>query len=206
MATDHIRYDLLVQDAFRGIFRKVMIDAAAKGMPGEHHFYITFRTNASGVKLSDRMRAQYPGDMTIILQHQFWDLIVNDTGFEVGLSFQNIPERLVVPFDAVTGFFDPSVNFGAEFTVDAPAGDAPVAASGPSLVTNAASQTQPAKISTDTRPRNDLPRTKTRGSASEPDVTESADDISKAAVKTVEAPEPDQASKVVSIDAFRKKT
>ena len=205
MATDHIRYDLLVQDAFRGIFRKVMNDAAAKGMPGEHHFYITFRTNAPGVKLSDRMRAQYPGDMTIILQHQFWDLIVNDTGFEVGLSFQNIPERLVVPFDAVTGFFDPSVNFGAEFTVDTPADAAP--ATGPALVTSTPEK-PPAKATPEARPRNDLPRTKTRGSASEPDVTEgAADNVSpKAAVKGVDAPEPDQASKVVSIDAFRKKT
>ena len=118
MATDLIRYDLLVQNAFRDIFRKVLADVAAKGLPGDHHFLVTFRTGAPGVKISDRLRQAHPQDMTIVLQHQFWDLAVTDTGFSVGLSFKNVPEKLVVPFSAVTGFFDPSVNFGAEFTVE----------------------------------------------------------------------------------------
>jgi uncharacterized protein len=120
MATDHIRYDILAQSALRGVVRTVLADVAKKGLPGEHHFKITFNTAAPGVRLSDRMRAQYPEAMTIILQHQFWDLHVDDDAFEVGLSFGGIPERLAVPFEAVTAFFDPAVQFGFQFeTLDA---------------------------------------------------------------------------------------
>jgi uncharacterized protein len=115
MATDHIRYDILAQAALRGVVRTVLADAAKKGLPGEHHFKITFNTKAAGVRLSDRMRARYPQDMTVVLQHQFWDLTVNDTTFEVGLSFGGVPERIAVPFDAVTAFFDPAVQFGFQF-------------------------------------------------------------------------------------------
>jgi hypothetical protein len=115
MATDHIRYDILAQEALRGVVRTVLTDAAKKGLPGEHHFKITFNTTAPGVRLSDRMRAQYPESMTIVLQHQFWDLIVGDDGFEVGLSFGGVPERLAVPFAAVTAFYDPAVQFGFQF-------------------------------------------------------------------------------------------
>jgi uncharacterized protein len=115
MATDHIRYDILAQAALRGVVRTVLADAAKKGLPGEHHFKITFNTKAPGVRLSDRMRARYPQDMTIVLQHQFWDLAVNETTFEVGLSFGGVPERIIVPFDAVTAFFDPAVQFGFQF-------------------------------------------------------------------------------------------
>jgi uncharacterized protein len=112
---DHIRYDLLAQAALRGVVRTVLSDTAGKGLPGDHHFKITFDTTAPGVKLSDRMRAQYPQAMTVVLQHQFWDLAVNDDTFEVGLSFSGVPERVVVPFEAVTAFFDPSVQFGLQF-------------------------------------------------------------------------------------------
>jgi hypothetical protein len=112
---DHIRYDLLTQQALRGVVRNVLAEAAKKGLPGEHHFYISFDTRAEGVRLSERLRAQYPEQMTVILQHQFWDLAVSDTGFEVGLSFGGIPEKLGVPFDAIKGFFDPSVQFGLQF-------------------------------------------------------------------------------------------
>jgi uncharacterized protein len=125
MATDHIRYDLLAQNALRGVVRTVLADVAKKGLPGEHHFKITFNTTAPGVRLSDRMRAQYPETMTIILQHQFWDMHVDDTGFEVGLSFGGVAERLAVPFEAVTAFFDPAVQFGFQFeTLDAAAAGA----------------------------------------------------------------------------------
>ena len=113
--TDHIRYDVLARDAMRGVLRKVLADAAKSGLPGEHHFYITFLTRAEGVQLSPRMIAQYPQEMTIILQHQFWDLTVTDDRFEVGLSFGGVPERLVVPFSAIKSFFDPSVQFGLQF-------------------------------------------------------------------------------------------
>ena len=96
MSVDYIRYDVLTQEAMRGVVRTVLKDAAVKGLPGDHHFFITFDTQAQGVKLSPRMRAQYPQDMTIVLQHQFWDLTVSDDVLEVGLSFNGIPERLVV--------------------------------------------------------------------------------------------------------------
>jgi hypothetical protein len=112
---DQIRYDLLTQKALRGVVRSVLSDAAKKGLPGDHHFYIGFDTHAPGVRLSERLRAQYPEQMTIILQHQYWDLIVSDSGFEVGLSFGGIPEKLGVPFDAINSFFDPSVQFGLQF-------------------------------------------------------------------------------------------
>jgi len=112
---DQIRYDLLTQQALRGVVRRVLTDTAKKGLPGDHHFYISFNTRADGVRLSDRLRAQYPDEMTIILQHQFWELKVGEEGFEVSLSFGGIPERLTVPFEAINGFFDPSVQFGLQF-------------------------------------------------------------------------------------------
>jgi len=132
MATDHIRYDVLARDALRGVLRRVLNDAAAHGLPGEHHFFITFLSQVDGVKLSPRLLAQYPEEMTIILQHQFWDLVVSEDRFEVGLSFGGIPERLVVPFSAIKSFFDPSVQFGLQFepsegTADVPATNLPAA-------------------------------------------------------------------------------
>lgn len=122
---DHIRYDLLVREALRTVVRRVVSEVAKSGLPGDHHFYISFDTGAEGVKISPRLRAQYPSEMTIVLQHQFWDLVVSETGFEIGLSFGGVPERLTVPFDAIKGFFDPSVQFGLEFEV---AGDQVAAA------------------------------------------------------------------------------
>jgi hypothetical protein len=115
MAVDHIRYDILAQDALRGVVRQVLADAAKKGLPGEHHFFITFDTQAAGVRLSARMREQYPEEMTIVLQHQFWDLKVTDDNFEVGLSFGGVPETLLVPFEAIKSFFDPSIQFSLQF-------------------------------------------------------------------------------------------
>ena len=112
---DHIRYDLLTQQALRGVVRNVLSEAAKKGLPGEHHFYVSFDTQAEGVRLSDRLKAQYPEQMTIILQHQFWDLEVDEDSFSVGLSFGGVPEKLHVPFEAIKGFFDPSVQFGLQF-------------------------------------------------------------------------------------------
>jgi uncharacterized protein len=125
MATDHIRYDVLARDALRGVLRRVLTDAAEHGLPGDHHFFITFVSTADGVKLSPRLLAQYPEEMTVILQHQFWDLVVTEERFEVGLSFGGIPERLVIPFSAIKSFFDPSVQFGLQFETSdaAPAAD-----------------------------------------------------------------------------------
>ena len=114
--TDHFRYDLLTQQALRSVVRNVLAEVAKKkSLPGDHHFYISFDTQAEGVRLSERLRTQYPEQMTIILQHQFWDLAVNERTFEVGLSFGGVPEKLEIPFDAVNGFFDPSVQFGLQF-------------------------------------------------------------------------------------------
>ncbi|MAS12530.1 MAG: hypothetical protein CMH69_04435 [Nitratireductor sp.] len=117
MAEDRIRYDILAQDALRGVMRKVLAEVARTGLPGEHHFFITFLTNAPGVRVSSRLRERYPEQMTIVLQYQYWDLKVSETGFEVGLSFADVPEMLSVPFSAVRGFYDPSVNFELEFDV-----------------------------------------------------------------------------------------
>ena len=130
MALDLIRYDILAQAALRGVVRTVLADAAKKGLPGDHHFKITFNTTAPGVRLSERMRARFPQEMTIVLQHQFWDLAVAEHAFEVGLSFGGIPEKVGVPFEAVTAFYDPAVQFGFQFeTVEAAAaGDSPAAA------------------------------------------------------------------------------
>ena len=127
MPTDHIRYDVLARDALRGVLRRVLSDAAEHGLPGEHHFFITFLSKADGVKLSPRLLAQYPEEMTIILQHQFWDLVVTEDRFEVGLSFGGIPERLVVPFAAIKSFLDPSVQFGLQFEPSETAAEAPAA-------------------------------------------------------------------------------
>jgi hypothetical protein len=115
MAVDHIRYDLLTQEALRGVLRTVLSDAAKNGLPGDHHFFVTFDTCAEGVRLSQRMRAQYPKEMTIVLQHQFWDLAVSEEAFELGLSFGGVPERLSIPFAAVKRFVDPSVPFDLQF-------------------------------------------------------------------------------------------
>ncbi|CDZ33379.1 SspB family protein [Neorhizobium galegae] len=118
MGQDHIRYDILAQDALRGVIRKVLTEVAATGrLPGDHHFFITFLTGAPGVRISQHLKAKYAEQMTIVVQHQFWDLKVSDTQFEVGLSFSDTPERLVVPFNAIRGFYDPSVNFELEFEV-----------------------------------------------------------------------------------------
>ncbi len=112
MADSQIRYDLLMQDAMRGVIRAVLAKVAENGLPGDHHFYIVFDTTAEGVEISPRIRAQYPEEMTIVLQHQFWGLKVTNDSFEVQLSFNNQLEHLKVPFTAVRGFIDPSVSYG----------------------------------------------------------------------------------------------
>ncbi|KQZ81400.1 hypothetical protein ASD64_10450 [Mesorhizobium sp. Root157] len=117
MADDHIRYDILAQEALRGVMRKVLAEVARAGLPGNHHFFITFLTGAPGVRISSRLRERYPEQMTIVVQFQYWDLKVTDAGFEIGLSFSDVPEKLEIPFSAVRGFYDPSVNFELEFDV-----------------------------------------------------------------------------------------
>jgi uncharacterized protein len=115
VSTDLIRYDLLAQDALRDVIRRVLRMALRDGLPGNHHFYITFDTQHAGVKMSNRLREGFPQEMTIILQHQYWDLTVDDVGFSVGLSFKGLPEKIGMPYSAIKEFFDPSVSFGLKF-------------------------------------------------------------------------------------------
>jgi uncharacterized protein len=217
MASDLIRYDLLVQEALRSVLRKVLADTARDGLPGNHHFVIVFRTDAAGVRIPAKLREKYPQEMTVVLQHEFWDLAVTDQHFEVRLHFDRKPELLVIPFTAVTGFFDPSVEFGLKFEM---ANEAPAAAS-PAAIAPQATALRPVPPE----------KTKPRGSGSEPveinpKLADQAD-VAKQALgkglgksefgksetlkstkpelaKTDDAP-PESPTKVVSIDAFRKK-
>jgi hypothetical protein len=191
MAADLIRYDLLVQDAVRGVVRKVLSDVASDGVPGEHHFYIGFRTHARGVRLSSRMRELYPDEMTIVLQHQFWDLSVTGEAFEVGLSFQNNPEMLLIPFDAVTRFADPSVGFELQFAVeDESAGVSDTGSSPP--------QTAPVSVLEPLVQAPPFPEAKPARQTKK---------ASEAAKSDGAAAKPQKGEpKVVSIDAFRKKS
>jgi hypothetical protein len=190
MSKDLIRYDLQVQDALRGVVRKVLADAARDGLPGDHHFYITFRTHAPGVKLSNRLREQYPEEMTIILQYQFWDLKVDEIGFEVGLHFKNVPERLIVPFEAIAGFYDPSVQFGLKFEAQAEGDEAE---DDESAIEFGPVANPPRPAFQAEKPRGAEP--KAAPAAEKPDETAEAEE--KAG---------DESAKIVSIDAFRKKT
>jgi uncharacterized protein len=116
MAQDLFQYEKMVERALRGVVRDALLRAAREGLRSAHHFYIGFATQMPGVAIPDHLRAKYPDEMSIVLQHQFWDLDVTDDGFSVTLSFQKQLERLVVPFAAVRSFADPSVNFALEFT------------------------------------------------------------------------------------------
>jgi len=129
MTKDGLRYDRMVEAALRGVVREALAEAAEKGLVGGHHFYITFKTNAAGVDISDHLRAKYPEEMTIVIEHQFWDLTVTDECFAVTLSFNNRPERLTVPFAAIGAFADPSVKFGLQFQ-EAMLGETPAAGAG----------------------------------------------------------------------------
>jgi hypothetical protein len=176
MAEDLIRYDVLAQEALRGLVKKVLSEVAQAGLPGEHHFFVTFNTQYTGVRISSRLAAEYPGEMTVVLQHQFWDLTVTDSAFEVGLSFKGVPEKLHVPLRAITSFVDPHASFALKFDV---AADAAVPAA---EVEKPAAEPQTAITS---------PKTARKSAAKKPGGKE-------------KAAEPDKAA-VVSLDAFRKK-
>jgi hypothetical protein len=115
MSEDLMDYQALVEGAMRTVVREALRRVAADGLPGDHHMYITFRTQAPDVDIASRLVAQYPDEMTIVIQHQFWGLDVAEDAFEITLSFSGKNERLHIPLDAVTGFADPSVNFGLQF-------------------------------------------------------------------------------------------
>ena len=184
MSTDLIRYDLLAQEALRGVVRRVLEDVVRTGVPGEHHFYISFNTEFPGARISPRLREKYPEEMTVILQHQFWDLAVTEHGFEVALSFSNVPEKLYVPFDSITGFFDPSVKFGLKFE--------PL---------NQQAEDKPAKAAP-------APRDTPRGAASEPQESPPSrrkTDKPAKDEKVAGADDDDKGAQIVSLDKFRKK-
>jgi uncharacterized protein len=115
MAKDELGYDRIVERQLRGVAREVLLQIAAKGLPGEHHFYVTFRTDFPGVTIGPNLKEQFPKEITIVLQHQFWGLEVTDEAFTVTLSFGGKHERLHVPFEALVSFTDPSVRFGLQF-------------------------------------------------------------------------------------------
>jgi len=111
-----IPYDEIVQEALRAVVGRVLGEVQRNGgLPGNHHFYITFKTTAPGVDIPKHLVERFPDEMTIVIQNRFWDLKVGEEGFEVGLSFNQVPARLVIPFAAVTGFVDPAVNFALQF-------------------------------------------------------------------------------------------
>ena len=209
MAADHIRYDLLAQDALRGVVRKVLSDAAKHGLPGDHHFFVTFDTCAEGVRLSQRMRAQYPKEMTIVLQHQFWDLVVSEEAFEVGLSFGGIPERLSVPFAAVKQFHDPSVEFGLQFEQ--------IAAASPEAAPKPARPASPGKrgrggehgesgtVRAQSKSRRVAPAVPSVPMPLDPQTTDPSDDgTAKPRDRAADKP-AEKTGEVVRLDRFRKK-
>jgi len=133
---DLLGYDRMMERAVRGVVREALAVAASRGLPGAHHFYITFKTQAPGVTIPDFLVAKYPEEMTIVLEHQFWDLEISEDAFSVTLRFSNKPARLTIPFAAVSTFADPSVQFGLQFkqpdgTIPAAAPDSPAAAAEP---------------------------------------------------------------------------
>ncbi len=178
MDDDQIRYDILAQEALRGVMRKVLSEVARTGLPGNHHFFITFMTGAPGVRISKRMREKYPDQMTIVLQYQYWDLKVTDKEFEVGLSFAEVPEKLTIPFAAIRGFYDPSVNFELEFDVDMEAAEESDSSEPASLPVSA--------------PRKEKPKSKKNKEQAPESDNDGEDDGQKSA-------------DVVSLDSFRKK-
>jgi hypothetical protein len=183
MATDLIRYDLLVQDALRSVVRKVLADTARNGLVGDHHFNIAFKTQAPGVVAPAAVKQRFPDEMSIILQHEFWDLVVTPDAFEVSLNFSRRPERLTVPFDSITGFTDPSVPFGFKLE---PRVSEPAASPAPAAVEKQAPATAkpaPVKPAKPSQP------------ASTPKSAQRAENPAELASE----------AKVVSIDAFRKK-
>jgi len=191
MADDQIRYDILTQDALRGVVRKVLSEVARTGLPGEHHFYITFGTRSPGVRVSSRVLEKYPQEMTIVLQHQYWELKVDEHSFEVGLSFGGVPERLAVPFTAIKGFADPTAQFALQFE---PVTGEPVA----DAETIAEAEKEP-EIPAILQQAADEPKEKPR--AQKPVKAIKAE-------KADQPPKTDEAERsadIVSIDAFRKK-
>jgi uncharacterized protein len=194
-AEAHIDYEALAQVAMRSMVRMVLARVAKTGLPGEHHFYIAFDTQAPGVSLSKRLREKYPKEMTVVLQHRFWDLGVSDDRFEVKLTFDGIPERLSVPFAALKVFFDPSVPYGLQFE------DSDLAGESLGSSEAAAAEAQPGKL--EKKPRS--PRKPRSEKAAEPPRPERPLGRPQIVASKPESGDASNENKVVNIDAFRKK-
>jgi hypothetical protein len=185
---DRFHYDALVDDALRGVVRRVLRQVGDKGLPGSHHFYISFRSQDPGVQLPAYLRAKYPEEMTIVLQHQYWDLIITEEFFEVTVSFNKQQERIKVPFAALSAFVDPSVRFGLQFDRKDKSG---------ALTDKTGAQ--PAAAAPTPLPAPEK-RPSIGAAAGETKTSETAAKAAEAPVK----PE-DPASKIVKLDSFRKK-
>ncbi len=133
---DYLGYEALTQAALRGVVREALARVARDGTIGDHHFYITFRTRAPGVQIAEHLVERFPEDMTIVIQHQYWDLEVGDTHFEVVLKFSGVPQHLSIPFTAITRFVDPSVKFGLSFEDSATDGPGVLAPAGSGLTSD----------------------------------------------------------------------
>ncbi len=191
MSETQLPYDLMVEDALRGVVRRALEVVASRGLPGNHHFYITFRTDHPGVKLPAYLRERYPAEMTIVLQYQFWGLEVREADFQVTLSFNDKPERLVIPLEAVKAFADPSVRFGLQFDSledDEEEGDGDENVADLKFDSEIQSRSIAGAPEQDGAPKDDQADGKEEAAPSEADE---------------EAGEP--AAKVVTLDAFRKK-
>ena len=193
MEVTSLSYERMVEDALRGVLRQALKITEAQGLPGSHHFYITFDTTHPGLKIAPSLKALHPNEMTIVLQHQFWDLVVGDERFEITLSFSGVSQRLSVPFAAVTAFADPHAKFGLQFHVefeerseeeDDDAGDPPL------------DDEAPAEATVDSIQVTQQIKNARKAGANRP------------ALKTVDTEdeaEGEAANKVVTLDAFRKK-
>jgi hypothetical protein len=188
---DFFGYPKMLDKAMRGLVRDILAQTAKQGLAGAHHFYITFDTRAQGVMVSDELRARYPVDMTIVLQHKYWGLKVEDSHFEVTLTFNKVPEELVVPFHAIRRFWDPSQEFG--FALQAASPD-PVAGLAAFKPLSSPISTQPNGL------RTEPPKTETAR-----DILAKDDPKDQDQGDPTPEPTPPQGPTVVSLDAFRKK-
>jgi len=190
MAKDWLRYDRFVEDALRSVVRRALLEVGANGLPGDHHFYLTFHTQDPGVSLSPVLRAQYPKEMTIVLQHQFWGLEITEDNFTVKLSFGGVRETLVIPFQSVVSFADPSVKFGLQFETAAE-GDGEESESDDIDADEQGATPLRASLPGKPKDLNDLPK-----QASKDNAADTAEGQKPAATKGAD---------VVTLDAFRKK-
>ncbi|MEP4767772.1 MAG: ClpXP protease specificity-enhancing factor SspB [Roseibium sp.] len=190
MSEDLLRYDILIQDALRGAVKKILAEVGRTGLPGEHHFYIAFDTNAPGVRISPRLKERYPQEMTVVLQHQFWDLAIGEHAFEVGLSFGGVAEKLLVPYSSIKGFFDPSVQFALEFDPGKTAEELPEELL-EAVEELAKVEQEHADNEAKSDDTTDGKEAASAGNEDKPDT---------------KSPENDGGGEVVSLDAFRKKT